>query len=259
MTTPHVVPAPDLARLRSAVVSWFSGVRNRVGVRADASFSSSASTEFSRLEGGQLKELWDDGRKAIEDTAELIYGCPAPSTGSRDEDTRIVVDSAIQAAVDYYEQKRLPVVRATAVDEIGGKCRIVTAGPACLVFAGNSVRKFVWPALDALVQVDASGLEDREVKASRRPVGQECLSRGRSCHMGRRLFGPGPRPTREEDWAGLAGGREDYVCRRSGRAPLGQRDPYGISVDLVGALHLQSPHGLPRHAQGSGKDVFQGG
>lgn len=116
-----------------------------------------ASTECSRLKGGQLQALADLAKVEMAALASDLWGDDFAEEmpygiGVDDWDLTILVDCALREASRL--RKSPPECRVIAIPELGGKVRVATTGPAPLTLAGDALRKLLWPVLSAIPEID---------------------------------------------------------------------------------------------------------
>lgn len=116
-----------------------------------------ASTEASRLKGGQLRALADLAKTEMASLAQDMWGEDFAEEmpygmGIEDWDLTILVDCALREASRLARSP--PACRVVVIPELGCKARVATTGPAPLSLAGEALRKLVWPVLQADASLD---------------------------------------------------------------------------------------------------------
>nr|UHR49916.1 MAG: RNA-dependent RNA polymerase [Sanya scirpophaga incertulas narnavirus 1] len=153
-----------IVELRAWARAWSGAQARNLKETITVSFSKSAAEAVSRAQGGQRRDLWLNARPDFEAIRAALFEDDAAfgitseddyiGTYCEEDDLQIVTDAAIRAASNA---RRLPVARAAAIPELGGKIRVVTACEAVEVVAGDAARKAVWPLLENEPRIDLSG------------------------------------------------------------------------------------------------------
>jgi hypothetical protein len=253
-----------LLDMRAWAESWSYHRKKFLATDVTVSLRDSASATVTTARGGQLQELVECAAPYLEKTfyennfeaeAGMFEVFGGKSTGDNQEDMRCLIQCAFDrsaealhhlggnhvswSAQESFTPEQTAILdeyltfKATAVEELGGKARIVTTPPAYITVLGDAIRKTVWPLLANEKRVDLSG--KRTGSASQIQTGkdlQDCVFHLADAGAGAVYYSADltratdlmPHALASSLWEGLCDGlgkAEGEVLRAPGRALLG--------------------------------------